>query len=445
MPEWRNWTGDQRCVPARIERPRDRGDLIESVKRAADQGLNVRAVGSGHSFTDVACTGGVLFEMGALDRVLDVQRDTGLVKVEAGIGLRALSELIWGHGMALENLGDIDRQTISGAVATGTHGTGARFRNLSSVIEAMELVLPDGTLVEVSQAASEPDLLPAARVGLGALGVIAALTLRTVPTFSIRRTDSPLPLGETLERLQDLADGSDHFEFYVFPHAEVALLRQSERTDEPPDPRNAAIEFGREVFLENWVMDGIARLGRRMPSRIPRLSRFVSSQLARNVKLDRSYRVFASRRMIRFTEMEYAIPRWHAGEAIPRVLEAAERADPPVGFPIEVRFVAGDDSMLSPAHDRDTCYIAIHQYRGMAWEGYFRSVEAIMDSYGGRPHWGKRHFQTAATLAERYPRWDDFLAVRARLDPEGTFRNHYLDRVLGPPTSTRSALQVAPT
>src|SRR5262245_318349 len=322
MAEWRNWAGDQRCVPARIERPRDRGDLIESVKRAGDQGLTVRAVGSGHSFTDAACTGGVLFEMDGLDRVLDVQRGAGLVqveaghgvravgsghsftdaactggvlfemdgldrvldvqrgaglvKVEAGIGLRALSELIWGHGLALENLGDIDKQTISGAVATGTHGTGSRFRNISSQIEAMELVLSDGTLLEVSRT-SEPDLLAAVRIGLGALGVIAAITLRTVPAFTIRRTDSPRPLGETLVSLQDLADGSDHFEFYVFPHTEVALLRESERTDEPPDPRHPAIEFGQEVILENWVMGAIARAGRRLPSKIPRLSRFVAS------------------------------------------------------------------------------------------------------------------------------------------------------------------------
>ena len=442
MAEWRNWAGDQRCVPARIERPRDRGDLIESVKRACDQGLTVRAVGSGHSFTDAACTGGVLFEMGGLDRVLDVQRDAGLVKVEAGLGLRALSELIWGHGMALENLGDIDKQTVSGAIATGTHGTGSRFRNISTQIEAMELVLPDGTLLDVSST-SEPDLLPAVRVGLGALGVIATITLRTVPAFTIRRTDSPQPLSETLERLQDLADGSDHFEFYVFPHTDAALLRQSDRTDEPPDPRHPVVDFGQEVILENWVMGAIARAGRRLPSKIPRLSRFVASQLGRSVKTDRSYRVFASRRMVRFTEMEYAIPRGQAIDAIPRVLEVAERADPPVGFPIEVRFVAGDDSMLSPAHDRDTCYVAVHQYQGMAWESYFRSVESIMDSYGGRPHWGKRHFQTAATLAERYPRFEDFLAARNRLDPEGSFRNQYLDRVLGPPT--RSALQAAPT
>jgi L-gulonolactone oxidase len=433
--------GDQRCVPARIERPRDRGDLIEAVKRATDQGLTVRAVGSGHSFTDAACTGGVLFEMGGRDRVLDVQRDTGLVKVEAGIGLRALSELIWGHGVALENLGDIDRQTISGAVATGTHGTGSRFRNLSSVIEAMELVLPDGTLLEVSPT-SEPELLPAARIGLGALGVIASLTLRTVPAFTIRRTDSPLPLSETLERLQELADGSDHFEFYVFPHTEVALLRQSERTDEPPNPRNAALEFGQEVILENWVLGAIARAGRLLPSKIPRLSRFVSSQLAKsvNARVTRT-RCFVGWRMVRFTEMEYAIPRRHAAEAI-RGCSRRPSGRTAGRLPIEVRFVAGDDSMLSPAHDRDTGYVAVHMFKGMAWEPYFRAVEAIMDEYGGRPHWGKRHFQTATTLAERYPRWDDFLTARRRLDPEGTFRNQYLDRVLGP---TRSALQAART
>ena len=432
--EWRNWAGDQRCLPARIERPNGRGELVETVRRATEAGLTVRAVGAGHSFTDAACTGGVMLRMDRLDRVLDVDRETGLVKVEAGIGLRALNEAIWGYGMALENLGDIDKQTISGAVSTATHGTGGRFRNLSTLVEAVELVLPDGTLLEVS-ADSEPELLPAVRVGLGALGVIATVTLRTVPAFTVRRVDSPLPLESTLERIQDLADGSDHFEFYVFPHTETALLRQSVRTDEPPKRRNAVFEYAQEVMLENWVLGGVARLGRRFPARIPQLSRFVSGQVGKSTKVDRSYRVYASDRRVRFTEMEYAIPRRHAAEAARRVLDAAERAQPPVGFPIEVRFVAADDSWLSPAHDRDTTYIAVHQYRDMSWESYFRSVEAIMLEYGGRPHWGKRHFQTAATLAERYPRWEDFRALRARLDPDGRFSNVYLDRVLGPVAS----------
>jgi L-gulonolactone oxidase len=429
--EWRNWAGDQRCLPARVERPASRGELVEAVKRAGEAGLTVRAVGTGHSFTDVACTGGLMLRMDRLDRMLGVDRERGLVKAEAGIGLRVLSERIWGYGMALENLGDIDRQTLSGAISTATHGTGSRFRNLSSLVEGAELILPDGTLLEVS-ADQEPELLPAVRVALGALGVIATVTLRTVPAFTVRRVDSPLPLEQALEGIDDLADGSDHFEFYVFPHTDIALMRQSERTDEPPKARNPLVAYGQEVALENWGMGAVARLGRRFPSRIPELSRFVSSRVGKNTKMDRSYRVYASERRVRFTEMEYAIPRRHAAEAARRALDTAERADPPVGFPIEVRFVAADDSWLSPAHDRDTCYIAVHQFQGMAWESCFRAIEAIMLEYGGRPHWGKRHFQTAATLVERYPHWWDFREVRARLDPEGRFRNAYLDRVLGP-------------
>ena len=428
--EWRNWAGDQRCLPTRIEAPASRAGLVEAVARAGEEGLPVRAAGHGHSFTDIACTGGVMLDLRGLGRVLEVDAAAGLVKVESGIGLRALNDAIWGHGLALENLGDIDRQTISGAVSTATHGTGSRFRNISSQLQAVELVLGDGTLLEVSED-SDPEALRAARVGLGALGIIATVTLRTVPAFTIKRLDSPLPLNEVLERIDDLADGSDHFEFYVFPHTETALLRQSERSDEEPRPKNPVSRFATEVVAENWVMGSIARLGRASPTRIPRLARFVSGRLGRSTKLDRSYRVFASQRRIRFTEMEYAIPRRHAAEAVPRVLEAAERAEAGVGFPIEVRFVAADDSMLSPAHERDTAYIAVHQYRGMAWEAYFRAVEEVMDSYGGRPHWGKRHFQTAETLSERYPRWHDFAAVRARLDPDGRFRNEYLDRVLG--------------
>jgi L-gulono-1,4-lactone dehydrogenase len=294
----------------------------------------------------------------------------------------------------------------------------------------MELVLGDGSLLEVS-GDDRPTLL-AARLGLGALGAIATITFRTMPAFTIRRVDSPLPLEETLERLDDLADGSDHFEFYVFPHTDVALLRRSERTEDPPKPGSAVAEYAQEVVLENWFMAAMARLGRRAPSRIPGLARFIARRLGRSEKTDRSYRVYASQRRVRFTEMEYALPRRHAAEAVRRVLEVARREDLAVSFPIEVRFVAGDDALLSPAHERDTCYVAVHMFEAMAWEAYFRAVEAIADEYGGRPHWGKRHFQTAETLAARYPRWEDFRAVRARLDPRGLFRNGYVDRVLGP-------------
>jgi L-gulono-1,4-lactone dehydrogenase len=428
---WRNWAGDQQCVPAAVERPASVEQLQEVVRSASERGQQVRAAASGHSFTDAACTDGVMVRLDRLDRVLEVDRGRGLAKVEGGIVLRDLSEALWERGLALENLGDIDVQTISGAISTATHGTGERFANIASQVEALELVTADGSLVECSRE-SDPDLWRAARVGLGSLGVIATLTLRCVPAFAIRRHDHPLHLTEALARFDELAGASDHFEFYVFPHSDVALCRESKDLDSPPEPRGRLTEYLLETIVENRLFGLLCRTGRRFPSLIPRINRLIPRLAGSSVKTDRSYRVFSTTRLVRFTEMEYAIPREAGPEALRRVLEMIERRGFAVPFPIEFRVVAPDDAYLSTAHGRDTVYIAVHMYRGMAWEAYFRAVESIMDDYEGRPHWGKRHFQSAATLAPRYPEWDRFQAVRARLDPEGVFQNEYAKRVLGP-------------
>jgi FAD-linked oxidoreductase len=436
--EWRNWAGDQRCEPAEVVRPRTRDDLIAAVARAGGAGRSVRVAGSGHSFTDIACTDGVMLRAEGLNRLLDLDRSSGLVRVEAGIVIGELAGALDREGLAMENQGDIDRQTLAGAISTATHGTGARFQNLSAQVEGVELVLADGTVHECS-ADSDPDELLAARAGLGALGAVYAVTLRTVPAYTVRRVDRPAPLSETLVGLDELVDANDHLEFYVFPHTELAILRASERTDEAPRPRGRASDYLQEVVLENWVVAAYARLGQLFPERIPPLARFLSRRIGRSVKVDRSHRVFASDRRVRFTEMEYGIPRGHGAEAVRRVLKMIERRGLRVSFPIEVRFVAPDDGLLSPSHERATCYIAVHMYRGSEWEPYFRAVEEIMNAYEGRPHWGKRHFQTAETLASRYPRWGDFQRVRARLDPQGRFGNAYTDRVLGPVMSPAKA------
>ena len=428
--EWSNWAGDQVSRPVAIERPRDRDELVAAIRRARDRGLSVRAVGSGHSFSDVALGEGALLDLGRLDRVLATDAERGLVKVEGGIVLGELNRRLDERGIAFENLGDIDRQTLSGSISTATHGTGARFTNLSAQLASIELVGADGNLREIS-AESDPELFRAARVGLGALGVIYAVTVRCVPAYTLNRVDSPKPLADVLARLDEL-NRTDHFEFYVFPHTDIALCRESRRTDEPPKPRSPAAVYLQEVVLENWVGSLFAFAGRRAPRLAPTLARIASRGVGRSTKVDRSYKVFASERRIRFTEMEYAIPREAAAEAVPRVLEIASRRELGVAFPIEVRFVAADDADLSPSHDRDACYIAVHQDFRLDWESYFRAVEELLRSYGGRPHWGKRHFQTAETLAELYPRWDAFQAARARLDPDGAFRNDYTDRVLGP-------------
>jgi L-gulono-1,4-lactone dehydrogenase len=429
-PAWRNWAGDQRCRPAEIQSPGTREELAEMVGRAADRGRRVRASASGHSFTDIALTDGVMLRLDRLDRILAADRASGLVKVEGGVVLGELNRRLDQLGLAFENLGDIDRQSLAGSISTGTHGTGVRFRSVSAQVEGLEMVLADGSTYEVS-ARSDPDGLAATRIGLGALGVIYAVTVRTVPAYTINRVDNPRPLAEVLAGLDELNAANDHFEFYVFPHTDVALCRESRRTDEPPRPRSAAAVYAREVVLENWVGRLFAFAGRQRPSQARRLARLASRNLGRSTKIDRSYRVFASERRIRFTEMEYGVPREHAAEAVRRVLELAGRRELGVAWPIEVRFVAPDDVMLSASYEQATCYIAVHQDRRLDWQTYFRGVEAILDDYGGRPHWGKRHFQTAETLAARYPRWEDFQDLRARLDPDGVFSNAYTDRVLG--------------
>jgi L-gulonolactone oxidase len=435
---WRNWAGDQQCVPAAIERPGTVAELQEVVGRAAERGQKVRAAASGHSFTDAACTDGVMVRLDRMNRVLEVDRDAGLAKVEGGVVIRDLSEALYEQDLALENLGDIDVQTISGAISTATHGTGERLRNISSQVEALELVSADGSIVECSRD-TDPDLWRAARVGLGSLGVIASLTLRCVPAFTIRRHDHPLPLDEALARLDELAAANDHFEFYVFPHTDVALCRESTDLDSAPEPRGRVQEYLLETVLENRAFWLFCSLGRLFPSRIPAINRLIPKLAGSSVKTDRSYRVFSTTRLVRFTEMEYAIPRAAGPGALRRVLDVIERRGFAVPFPIEFRVVAPDDAHLSTAHERDTAYIAVHMYRGMAWEPYFRAVEAIMDDYEGRPHWGKRHFQSAATLAPRYPEWDRFQAARGRLDPDGVFENDYVKRVLGPVRSETPA------
>jgi FAD-linked oxidoreductase len=428
--EWRNWAGDQRCAPAEIVRPADRGALVEAVAAAAAAGRRVSVVGSGHSFTEAALTDGTMIDAGALSGVLDADRESGLVMVGAGTILAELNQDLNGLGLAMENLGDIDRQTIAGAISTGTHGTGARLRSISAQVEAVELVLADGSVRELG--AGQGDLLRAARVGIGVLGAMSSVTLRCVPAFTLARVDSPQPREEVLDDFEQRADAHDHFELFTFPYADSALVLERNRTEAPPRPRGRAAAYLNDVVLENWALEAFSAAGRLVPGAIPALSRLAARLASGSRTVDRSDRVFANERRVRFTEMEYALQRRDAPEAARRVIEWVRSSRYPVFFPIEMRVSAGDDALLSPAHARDSAYVAVHQYRGMEWRPYFEAVERIMDDYGGRPHWGKRHFQTAATLAERYPRWGDFQAARDELDPGRVFSNEYAARVLGP-------------
>lgn len=427
-PVWTNWAGDQRCRPAAHEAPRSEAEVADAVGRASETGRTVRVAGSGHSFTDIACTDGVQITLGAMGAIADADPSTGLVRVQAGITLHDLGRELAALGLALENQGDIDAQTLAGALATGTHGTGARYGNLSTQVAAMRLVTAAGEAIELDE--SDGDALRAARVGLGALGVVTEVVLRCVPAFTLERVDEPRPLRDLLDRLDDLAGAADHFEFWAFPYADRVMARTSTRSDRRPPPRDRRADWIKE-HLENEALTLAGRLAGRVPRAVPRLNRAMMRVVTRDVVVDRSHRVYASRRDVRFTEMEYAVPREQARAAVEGVLALVARRRLPVAMPIEVRFVAADDAFLSPAHGRATCYLAVHQHRGHAFAPYFDAVEELMLGLGGRPHWGKRHGLDAAQLAARYPQWAAFAAVRDRLDPQRRFTNAYLRRVLG--------------
>ena len=385
----------------------------------------VRVAGAGHSFSAGAVTSGTLLSLDALARVLDADAASGLVRVEAGIRLRALSRELHARGLAMPNLGDIDAQSLAGALSTGTHGTGTRLPNLSGQVESVELVLADGR----ERTLDEGDLLRAARVSLGALGVIAAVTLRCVPAFRLHNTDRPEPLEDVLSSLQERADAHDHFEFWTFPHADVALTRTHDRTDAPPKPPGRTRAYVGDVLMDNHAFRAVNEVARRFPRTIPRLNRFASAVASQRERIDWSHAIFASERLVRFEEMEYSVPREQAVPAVRAAREALERHA--VSFPVELRFTAGDDALLSPAHGRDSAFVAVHVFRGMAYEPAFRAVEAALSELGGRPHWGKRSFLNARELAPRYPRWDAFQAIRAQLDPGGRFANAWVRDVLG--------------
>jgi L-gulonolactone oxidase len=426
---WHNWAANQWCSPTAISSPGSEEEIVAIVKAAASSGERVKVVGAGHSFTPIATTDGHLLTLEKYGRVLSTDPAARQVTVEAGITLQRLSEELAARGLALENMGDIWYQSIAGATSTATHGTGIRFRNLSSQIVGMRIVTGDGSVVECS-AGENPDVFEAARVGLCALGVVSTVTLQCSPAFNLHAVESAERVDDVLAHLDEHVEANDHFEFYWVPHTGWALTKRNRRTDEPARPRSRAKEWIDDVALQNVAFGAMCRVGRRFPNAIPRLAKIVPSTGTVDY-VDRSDKVFTSPRLVHFYEMEYGIPLEALPEALNRVRSLVDRLGIQLSFPVEVRMVAPDDIALSTAHGRPSGFIAVHVYKGTPYDQYFQGVEAIMDDYGGRPHWGKMHFQTAETLAPRYPRWDAFQAVRRRLDPEGRFTNPHLDRVLG--------------
>lgn len=427
---WRNWGRSQQARPAYVARPTSVEQVVEVLAFARERGLRVKAIGAGHSFTAIAAGDGIQLDISAIDGLLAV--DGNRVTLGAGTNLYQLPALLDPLGLALTNMGDIDRQTLAGATSTGTHGTGHRFGGLATQIVAATLVTAAGELLHVSET-ENAELLPAVRLGLGALGILVELTIECVPSFKLHAVEKPEPLQQVLDNWLERTAAVDHFEFYWFPHTDTALTKTNTRlpVEAPSKLQNPIGRWVDDQLMSNGVFAVTCGIGTAVPRLIKPINHLADRLVAEREFTDLSHRVFVAPRSIRFREMEYALPVEHVPAALRAINELIEKNDWRISFPVEVRVAAADENWMSTAYGRQSGYIAVHRYYREDPTAYFEGVEAIMKTFDGRPHWGKMHFRDAASLRETYPRFNDFVAVRDRLDPERLFANSYLERVLG--------------
>jgi FAD-linked oxidoreductase len=424
-----NWGRTLRFQPSQLLYPESEAEICAIVKAAAGQGKCVRVVGTAHSWTHLIQTPDILISLDKWQGVIEVDRTKCQAVLKGGTKLRALGELLGLSDVAMVNLGDIDEQSIAGAVSTGTHGTGISFGVIASQALEITVVTGTGELLTVN-ADSHPEHFRAAQVALGTCGIITRLKLQLQPAYCLARVKRREKLSEALANVDKYMHETRNFEMYAFPYSDTVQTIFVNETQDKPN-HNPIVRYLVDVVYENGTMRLISDLTKAVPSLSKSVSKLVASGIAVGRDVNYSNRVYASKRLVRFAEMEYGVPAEDGPAALKQVLDFIEREKIQVHFPIEYRYVKGDDIMLSPAYGRDTCFISCHMYQGMPYRPYFDGVEAIMRQYDSRPHWGKMHTLKADELAPKYPKWNDFQRIRAELDPQGVFLNDYLRALLG--------------
>lgn len=421
---WQNWSGSVRGTPRQIARPTNIDELAHSIREYGRDGRYVRVVGSGHSFTPLVQTNDVLMTLDGLQGIESIDSDRGTVTMLGGTRLKRLGEELFARGLAQENLGDINVQSIAGAISTGTHGTGGSFGSLSTQVVGLTLVTASGELLECSPE-HNPDIFKAAQVSMGTLGVIAKVILHVVAAKRLHFQGSRKKLADCLDNLERYKQENAHFEFLWLPYTQWVQAKFLNETTEPPSKISFWGNFNK-IVLENWVFWLLSESCRIVPKLSKTVCKIAGQSIASVDEINYSHLLYSTPRMVRFNEMEYNIPAEHARAVLQEIQECINRYQFEVNFPLEFRFVLADDIWLSPAYQRESAYIAVHMYRGMPYQSYFQHIEEIFKRYQGRPHWGKMHTRTAEELAALYPRWQDFRRIRAELDPQGLFLNDYL-------------------
>ncbi len=421
MP-WSNWSGNQVSYPAERARPRNIDALAKLLKETEGK---IRAVGAGHSFSALVPTDETLLSMARFRGTQSINQATKEVTAGAGTRLAALGDDLWENGLGMINMPDINTQSLAGAIATSTHGTGQQFGSLSSYVTGLTLVTANGEVLKCS-ATENKDVFDAARCNIGSLGIITDITMQMRDAYYLKERSEMLPIDEAFEKMEELRLAKRHFEAYGLPHANhVLLIEFDEVTKEESDAKQAEAVSGDayETFktLSN-VIDAA-----------PFLRGTVMNIAPRTVGVEERYgpwnKIFGNVRDIRFNEMEYTVPAEDGLACFREVLNTIKEKNIDVIFPIEYRYVAEDDIWLSQFYQRPGAAISVHNFHDKPYLPYFSEMEAIFDRYQGRPHWGKIHTKTEKEFSELYPQWQAFKKLRQRLDPDRRFINKHLETI----------------
>ncbi len=426
---WSNWAGNVECSVTGIFYPKTEAEVQAVIQQAKTEKKKIRVVGSGHSFSPVIATNDYILSLVELKGIINIDKQKKQATIWAGTSIKEANEQLFEAGLALINLGDIDVQSVGGATATGTHGTGITFGNVSTEIVDFTLLTASGELLQCD-ANTNPTIFAAGRVSLGVLGIVTKITLRLDEAYKLEYTCKAGNFEETLENLEAYNNSNRNFEYYYFPYSETLQLKLSNKSEKTVK-HNKFLAHINDVFLENTALEAACRFGVTFPKMYQRISRAMSKSFPKGTKVNYSHQIYATVRNVRFKEMEYNIPMEHFKEVMTKMKAIIEEKQYQIFFPAECRFVKGDDIWLSPAYGRDSAYIAVHVYHQQEHNPYFSDLEELFTQYGGRPHWGKMHTRTAEYLSRNYDKFQDFQLLRQQLDPDNMFLNEHLAGIFG--------------
>ena len=425
----KNWAENVQWNPTEVEYPSSEEEIQKVVINSLNANKKIRVIGAGHSFTPLCVTGETSVSLDNYQGISSVDKENNTATIKGGTKLRLLGELLFKEGLAMENLGDVDIQSIAGTISTGTHGTGINFGTISTQVIALKFINGKGDIVSCSST-EDKSLFKAAQVSLGCLGIITEITIQCIPTYKLKLQNKKEKLTNVLATLPRRNSENRNFEFYWIPYTDTAWTKTSNVVKDSEPSKINFFNYWTEYVLENYVFKVFCELARIFPSQNKTVAKITATSISNVKKVYYSHKVYATQRMVKFTEMEYNIPAEAHEDVFKDIAKLVNTKKFNIHFPIENRWVKADDIYMSPAYGRDSAYIACHVYKGKKYQSYFNALEEVFRAYGGRPHWGKMNTISAIDVVGMYPKYDEFMKHRKEQDPDDIFVNTYVAKLL---------------